>query len=225
MRLHDPLVEPECAIADEMSGPRELAAVLFHARPMHWVSRRVCEQPQEVGRRVRELDLERVVVDRAHADPFRRQTPRGDLIRVLDRAQDERVDRERLRIGRAPKAVDEVVRGDGIAVRPASAPPQREHIRLAVLAHGPRLCCGGLRVAVRRLAHEPFVEIAEHVRARHVLVAGRIERLNLGTVTEVQHLVRREHAAGRPTDCDGRAVAPRVTARNRGRRGRNDRDR
>ncbi len=93
VRLHDPLVEPERAIADEVSGPRELATVLFHARPMHGISRRVREQSQEVGRRVRELDLERVVVDRAHADPFGRQPPRADLVRVLDRAQDERVDR------------------------------------------------------------------------------------------------------------------------------------
>ena len=56
------------------------------------------------------------------------------------------------------------------------------------------------QIAVRRLADEPFVEVEVHVEARDVFGAMRVERLQLGAVADVQHLLLRELRAARAAD-------------------------
>jgi hypothetical protein len=213
MRLHDPVLEHECAVAHEVAGPREQAAVLLVARSMQRVRHRVREQPQEIRRRVRELDRKRVVVERANAERVGRQLARGDLVGVLDRREDERVRRQRRGIDAAAHAEHEVVGRDRVAVRPLRVLAQMERVDLAVGAHVPGLRGAGREVAVRLLVDEALEEVALDVRARELLAAMRVERLDLGAVAEVQHLALGELGAARPADLHAaRAAVSRVVA-------------
>jgi hypothetical protein len=200
VRLHDPVVEPKRSVADELAGPRELDAMLLEARAVHRVRRAVREQAEKVRRRVLELDLERVIVERAHTELGRRELARRDLVGVHDRAQDERVTRQRRGVDAAPEAEDVVIRGDLVAVRPARVAAQSEHVGLAVRAHGPRLGAARHGIALRRFVDQPFEQVAQNVRAGHFLVAMRVERLNLRAVTEVQYLHFRKLGAARAAD-------------------------
>ena len=165
------------AVRDHVPGRGPVAPVGFDRRPVRGEEGGVGGHRREVGQRRVQPHLQGVVVEGLHAELGGRRLAGEDGLGVdhLGELQVPPVGRGGGGVDRAPPGVDEVVRGDRIAVRPPGVLAKREGVgRVAV---GGLVVRGhaGNEVPRRILAEESFEEIANDVKARSVLVQLRIE--------------------------------------------------
>ena len=188
VRLHDPILELIGPIGDEVTRTGKPVAMRLDTRAVNRIARRMRQQPEKIRRGGLELNLERVVVERAHSQVGDGPPPGRDRARVQDRIQYKRVPGQRGRIQATPQPVDEIVGHDGIAVGPARVAPQRERIGPAVVAYFPGLRGAGNILAIGRLVDQAFEQISLDVRARNPLALMRVQTLRLRAVTPMKDL-------------------------------------
>jgi len=131
--------------------------MIEHRGFVYRVGRRVVQQAEEVGGRRLQTHLQRLVVDRQDAELVGWQLAGDHGLGVDDRVEDLRVLRAGGRVGRAPQAEDEVVRGDRIAVGPAGVGADVEGVDRAVVADVPGLSRARDHRAVWRLDGQALV--------------------------------------------------------------------
>ena len=136
------------------------------------------EECEEVRRRAREMNFERLVIDGLDADLVRAAAVLVVVLCALDREQHVSVFRSEILAQRAFPGKLEILCRDGIAIRPLVV-TQMERVREAVLRDIPFLCCCRHRLAVLVERREALEHLAEVRCLRNARRLARVERLRL----------------------------------------------
>ena len=189
-----PLGELERTVGDDVLRLRPLVAELLHRRLVHGEERVMGGLLDEPRLRRRQLDDQREVVRRGDADLVREGIAvllaRVVLLRAFDAVELIRVVRGQLGRQRPLPRIDEVARGDGIAVRPLAVLPQVERHGHAVGADIPAL--RQARHGFKRVRVQPdqrIHDVQKHVRRRRVGRKTWIERRRLSAPTDRHRLI------------------------------------
>ncbi len=200
----------ERSVRDEVARTRPLRVALGHVaerldgRAVDGVVGEVDLHQEEVGCGRAKPDDERARIGRGHADPAEiGERSSVELLGVLDGIEEVGVfSGERGREDASP-TVDEIIGGDGIAVRPFRAVAEMEGIVEAVVGDVPGLGDTGDRL--HRLEVD-VDEALEHRREQTLFDDAcddvRVERLGFAAVADAERggVVRR--VADSPTTCD-----------------------
>ncbi len=152
---------------------------------------------RKVGQGLVQLHFQGVIVDRPHAQLGGRLLARQDLLCVHDLGEldEPAVGRGGCGIDRAPPAVDEVMRGHGVALRPRGVLAQREGVGRVVVRRRVARGHAGNEVAVPVLAQQALEEVPNHVESGDVLVELRVERGELVEQAVGEGLIVRQRLA------------------------------
>ena len=186
------------AVRDHVARRRPVRAVRFDGRLVRGKERRVGRHRRKVGQGRVELHLQRVVVDRPHAQLRPRLVPGQDLLRVhhLGELEVPAVGRCRRGVDRALPGVDEIVRGHRVAVRPSGVLAQGEGVGGVAVGGGVAGRHPGNEVPLRVLVQEALEEIADDVESGGFLVELRIEGGELIQQAVGERLIVRQRLTG-----------------------------
>ena len=174
-----PAHDLERAVADErVSLGRPVIRMLLHDLAVDRERRLVREQHQEVGRRAREMDFERLVVDGLDADVIRTAALRVVFFAALDGEEHVGILRGEFRTHEALPRELEVLCCDRVAIRPLVV-PQMERVRQSIVGDVPAFRGCRDRLAVLVEGGETFEDFAEIRRFRRARRLVRIHRLRL----------------------------------------------
>ncbi len=183
--LGHPFLQGERSVADKVLGKGPLVAILLDGVHRHDRERVVGQRADRVRKRSDQLDLEGLVVDRAHAEGFWSGFTGVELGRSLQEHRGEPCVRGSGRgIELADPRVHEGLGGDGHAVAPHRV-AQGEGVGGAVVADGPALrqsgdTFGGLGIVDDQTFEDGLVEAVLGNSLDHL----GIEALGLGTVDQ-----------------------------------------
>ncbi len=128
MRTNRPFLEHIGSVGHQVAGAGETAAVRLQAGPVHRIHRGMCQQVEEVGRRVGERNLKCEAVKARHAQVIRRQFAREHRAGVGDGIEHIGVIGGGSRVGAAPQTEDKIFGGQGVSVRPGPVATQVERV-------------------------------------------------------------------------------------------------
>ena len=173
-------LQRERAICDQTTGTREAVAPLLDVRAIDRQRGHVRELREQVGRGMREVDLQRQRVVRGHAQRLDRHLAGIHGAGVLQVVEDRGVLRAGLRVHQPAHRVDEVVGGHRRAVRPARVGAQVERVGELVGGDLPARGDAGDQRAMRVAREQALVHLGEHVGLRRRRDLGRVERAGVG---------------------------------------------
>ena len=186
VRLHHHLfaqhmfLEDIGAVADQRPGLRPFVAIRLDHLLVDREGGGMGQHFREVGQGRVDRHLERVVIDGLHAQIVDRHFARDDGGGVLDLHQLDipGVFRGSRRIGEAFPGIDEVLRGDRVAIRPLGVVAQVEGIDGLVLGQIVAQRDAGDEGAGLIFIVKPFEERAQHAGAFDIGVDLRVHRLD-----------------------------------------------
>ena len=133
-----------------------------------------------------QANLDRSVIQRAHAQGRRFRLAVQDGLRIHHGAEDLHISCRRGWINGAAKAVNDILSRNGPTIRPDRLAHGKRPYQ-PVFGHGPALRQGGRGTAVRAPTHQPDKQIACHRLGPGAACLVGIDRVNLRSVIAEQH--------------------------------------